>query len=74
MGLPGTGATGMTMTAREAAQFAGCSVSTLRRYECAWCDQSCLYMLTSGCGAIWEKCDPLKDWAWPPTAREVAHA
>ena len=58
------------MTTREAAQFAGCSESTLRRYECGWCDQSALAMLQYGCGAIWEKCDPLKDRTWPPNKRE----
>ena len=64
----------MTMTAPEAAQFAGCSVSTLRRYRCAWCDMNCLNMLREGfCGAICEKCDPLKR-PWPPKKSEAAHA
>ena len=56
----------MTMTVQEAAAFAGCSVSTLKRYKCSWCDQPCLNMLRYGCGAIWEKCDPKKDKMWPP--------
>lgn len=53
------------MTYKEAAKFAKCSVSTLKRWECAWCGQSALYQLTRGCGAIYEKCDPLKKH-WPP--------
>lgn len=55
----------MTMTAREAAIFAGCSVSTLKRYQCAWCQQSDLNALRYGCGAIWEKCNPKEDKMWP---------
>lgn len=46
------------MTAKEAAEFAGCSISTLKRYECKWCGQELLASLTHGCGAIYEKCDP----------------
>ena len=57
--------TGRTMTVKEAAEFAGCSVSTLKRYECAWCDQPLLNALRYGCGAIYEKCDPKKDKSWP---------
>ncbi len=55
----------MTMTAKEAAKFAGCSISTLQRYACAWCDQPALNQLRHGCGAMYEKCDPLKK-PWPP--------
>lgn len=54
------------MTHKQAAEFAGCSVSTLKRYTCAWCDQTALRALTGGCAAIYEKCDPMKDKAWPP--------
>jgi hypothetical protein len=46
------------MTEKEAAEFAGCSISTLKRYCCGWCEQSLLHALTRGCGAIYEKCDP----------------
>lgn len=46
------------MTAKEAATHAGCSVSTLKRYQCAWCEQPLYNALTGGCGAIYEKCDP----------------
>lgn len=54
------------MTAKEAAKFAGCSVSTLKRYQCGWCDQSALNQLRYGCGAISDKCDPRTGKAWPP--------
>lgn len=53
------------MTAKAAAQLAGCSISTLRRYECAWCTQTLLKALMYGCGAIYERCDPVKDKRWP---------
>ena len=53
------------MTAKEAAKVAECSVSTLRRYKCAWCDQSLLDALRYGCGAIWGRCDPETDKPWP---------
>ena len=56
------------MTYKEAAKFAGCSVSTLKRYQCAWCGQSYLAQLTSGCGAIWDKCDPREKW--PPKTEQ----
>lgn len=55
-------------TYKQAAEFAGCSISTLKRYSCGWCDQSALHQLTSGCGAIYEKCNPRTDKAWPPKA------
>ena len=64
----------MTMTVREAAEFAGCSVSTLKRYECGWCGQSDLNALRYGCGAIYEKCDPKKDKTWPPPGLKRARA
>jgi len=63
----------MTMTTREAAAFAGCSVSTLKRYECCGCGQSALDMLRYGCGFGPDACDPLKR-DWPPKKREAANA
>lgn len=54
------------MTAREAARFAGCSVSTLKRYTCGFCGQQALAQLMYGCGAVFDKCDPTKDKQWPP--------
>ena len=59
------------MTARQAAEFAGCSISTLKRYKCAWCDQNALDMLRYGCSAIWEPCNPKTDKTWPPKARKL---
>lgn len=63
------------MTYKEAAEFAGCSVSTLKRYTCSWCEETALYMLTRGCGACGEYgCDPKKDKAWPPQSkRQLKH-
>jgi hypothetical protein len=46
------------MTAKEAAQLSGRSVTWLKTHQCGWCDQSCLNALRYGCGAIYEKCDP----------------
>lgn len=58
------------MTAKEAAEFAGCSVSTLKRYSCAWCDQSALNQLRYGCGGYFgPRCDPKTDKTWPPTKK-----
>lgn len=57
------------MTYREAATFAGCSISTLRRYQCAFCEQSALRQLTYGCGALYKKCNPREKW-WPPMVTE----
>jgi len=60
------------MTHKEAAAFAGCSVSTLKRYQCGFCEQSALDMLRYGCGAIWgPKCDP-RERDWPPKTRKAA--
>lgn len=46
------------MTYKEAAQLAGVSISTLKRWQCSWCEQLWLYQLTKGCGAMYEQCDP----------------
>ncbi|KKL64514.1 hypothetical protein LCGC14_2164300, partial [marine sediment metagenome] len=40
------------MTYKEAAAFAGCSVSTLKRHQCGFCGQCALDMLCFGCGAV----------------------
>jgi hypothetical protein len=53
------------MSPHEAAEFAGCSKSKLRRYQCGLCEQTAIRQLTHGCGAIWERCDP-KEKSWPP--------
>ena len=54
-------------TDKEAAKFAGCSISTLKRYRCGFCDQTALRGLTHGCGALFMKCHPdLK--SYPPKA------
>lgn len=46
------------ITAKQAAERAGCSVSTLKRYECGWCGQSKLKQYQGICGGIYDKCDP----------------
>lgn len=57
------------MTYQEAAEFAGCSISTLKRYQCVLCDQTALRQLTGGCGSIFgPKCDPKTAKTWPPKA------
>jgi len=48
------------ITAKEAARISGKSVYWLRNHECAWCGQSALNALRYGCGAIYEKCNPLE--------------
>ena len=59
------------MTWREAAAFAGCSISTLKRYRCAWCEETALYQLTRGCGANYEHCNPMVDKTWPPAPGRI---
>jgi len=51
-------------TAKQAAELAGCSVSTLRRYDCAWCGQSKLNQYRGRCGAVNEKCKPETFLKW----------
>lgn len=65
----------MSMTAKQAAEFAGCSVSTLKRYECGLCERTALQQLMHGCGAFYgfSKCDPMKK-DWPPTAKKAKQA
>ena len=47
------------MTAKQAAAYAGCSITTLRNYNCGWCDQTLLNTLRYGCGAMYDtKCEP----------------
>ena len=53
-------------TYKEACEFAGCSLSTLKRYECGFCGQLALYQLTRGCGAQFFDCDPQTSKTWPP--------
>jgi hypothetical protein len=53
------------MTSKEAAELSGKSISWLKQHECTWCDQTVLYALKYGCGAIWEKCDPVKRFISP---------
>lgn len=48
------------LTNKEIARQAGRSVTWLRTHECRWCGQSILYAIKDGCGAIYEKCDPLE--------------
>jgi len=45
---------------KEAIALSGRSETWLRRHECAWCGQTLWLALTSGCGAIAERCDPTK--------------
>lgn len=67
----------MSMTAKQAAEFAGCSVSTLKRYECGLCERTALHQLMYGCGmygdGTFSKCDPMKK-DWPPTAKKAKRA
>ncbi len=66
------------MTNAEAAHLANRSVSTLRRYTCAWCGQSLLLAITGGCASVdlghpRHKCDPLDNCAdWIPERRGTA--
>jgi hypothetical protein len=46
------------MTAKEAAELTGRSITWLKTHECGWCGQTALNALRYGCGAIWDKCDP----------------
>ena len=60
------------MTARKAAEFAGVSVSTLRRYTCGWCGQTLLRKIQGQCSAIYDgPCDP-KQFPWEKFRDEVA--
>lgn len=46
------------MKGKEAIALSGRSESWLRRHECSWCCQTLWRALTSGCGAIQDRCDP----------------
>jgi uncharacterized protein YceK len=46
------------MTGREAIALSGRSETWLRTHVCAFCDQTLWRALTSGCGAIFDRCDP----------------
>ena len=48
------------MTGAEAKLLSGRSESWLRRHSCVLCEQTLWRALTSGCGAIYERCDPTK--------------
>lgn len=48
------------MTGKEAKALSGRSETWLRNHLCSWCDQTLWGALTSGCGAIYEQCDPTK--------------
>jgi hypothetical protein len=48
------------MTVTEAVKLTAKSESWLRRHCCAWCGQTALLALTGGCGAIYERCDPIE--------------
>jgi hypothetical protein len=48
----------MTLTPAEALKLTGRSETWLRNHECAWCGQTLWRALRSGCGAIYDKCDP----------------
>lgn len=48
------------MTPKEALELSGRSESWLRNHECDWCGQTLWASLRSGCGAIYERCDPTK--------------
>lgn len=46
------------MTNEKAAASLNCSVTTARRYTCAWCDQDMLSIAKGVCGAMYPpKCD-----------------
>ena len=64
---------GQKMTAKEAAAFAGCSTSTLKRYCCGLCEQSLLRMLMWGCCSYFgPPCDPTEK-KYFPWKRKNAH-
>lgn len=50
------------MTNKEAAELAGVSVSTLRRWQCGWCEQTMLEAMKGRCGGIFQEatagCNP----------------
>jgi hypothetical protein len=48
------------MTGKEAIALSGRSETWLRRHECVFCGQTLWRALTSGCGAIFDRCDPTK--------------
>ncbi len=48
------------MTGKEAKALSGRSESWLRRHSCWLCEQTLWRALTSGCGAIYQRCDPSK--------------
>lgn len=48
------------MTIKEACKKTGKSEKWLRTHECMWCGQIALNAVRYGCGAIYEKCDPMK--------------
>ena len=50
----------MSLTGKEAVKLSGRSETWLRTHECAWCGQTLWRALTSGCGAIYEACEPEK--------------
>ena len=48
------------ITAKEAAELTGYSVSWLKRYTCGWCAQTALSMARGYCGTIFgPKCDTI---------------
>lgn len=60
------------MKGSEAVKLSGRSETWLRNHECAWCGATLWMALTSGCRAIYEKCDPAqKDFS--PAAKLKEH-
>lgn len=46
------------MTGKEATSISGRSEIWLGNHSCAWCGQTLWLALVSGCGAIFDKCEP----------------
>lgn len=51
------------MTIKEAEKLTGRSASWLKRNACAWCGRPLLQVARSGCGAMYQRCNPT--WKLP---------
>lgn len=57
-------------TIKQAIKLTGKSEYWLRNHACPWCDCSALDAVRHGCGAIFEKCDPMKKFKLPPVRKD----
>ena len=48
------------MTGKEAIEISKRSRSWLLRHDCIWCGQNLWRALLYGCGAFYDRCEPIK--------------